>query len=90
MKSPFPLVEVIWLDAITDPQGWEDVETMEAVAAAEVLTVGFLVKESASAWLVASTVCEEKTCNSRITIPKGMVKSLRYLRGKPKASDATT
>lgn len=91
MKAPFPLVEVIWLDAASDPQGWEAVETMAEVAAEEVWTVGFLVKESANALLIASSVCKEKTCNSRMTIPRGMVKSMRYLRGKPKAvvSDAS-
>lgn len=84
MKSPFPLVEILWDDAATDPQGWEHPGERTDVLVDRVLTVGFLVKESEAGLLVASTVCEEGSCNSRITIPRKMIASIRYLRGGPR------
>ena len=82
----YPLIEVMWDDAATDAQGWEDPDELDGVKVDRVMTVGFLVKESEAGLLIASTVCAEDTCNSRITIPRKMVVSIRYLRGKPKAS----
>jgi len=81
MKAPFPVVEVIWEDAASDVQGWES----EAEVSIDiVMTIGFLIAESPAGLLIASTACEEKTHNSRMTIPRTMVKSMKYLRGKPK------
>ena len=82
MKYPFPVVEVTWLDAGTS-HGWEDEAELEAKPF-EVMTVGFLIRDLPDCVMIASTACPEKTCNSRITIPRGMVKDMRYLHGKPK------
>ncbi len=81
MKYPFPLVEITWVDAGTG-HGWEQAEELEATAF-EVVTVGFLVRESKDALVIASTVCPEKTCNSRITVPTGMVRTRRVLKDAP-------
>lgn len=81
MKYPFPLVEITWVDAGTG-HGWEQAEELDPTPF-EVCTVGFLVRESAAGLVIASTVCPEKTCNSRITIPLGMVKERRVLKAAP-------
>ncbi len=88
MKAPFPIVEVVWLDASTDGQGWE-AETDAVVKIPVVMTIGFLIKETEDGLLVASTACEEKTTNARIVIPRGMLKSMKYVRGKPKTAAET-
>lgn len=77
-KQPFPIVQVIWTDAETS-QGWEHMDE-EKPTVPEVVTVGFLVKESDSVVLVASTIGHDRSHNSRISIPKGMIKSVTVLR----------
>jgi hypothetical protein len=82
MKAPFPVVEVVWEDAASDAQGWEvEVEVKIDI----VMTIGFLIAESPAGLVIASTACDERSHNSRMTIPRTMVKSIKYLRGKPKA-----
>jgi len=82
MKYPFPVVEITWLDAGTS-HGWESNDEIEAKPFS-VMTIGFLVRDQPDCVMVASTACPEKTCNGRITIPRGMVQAIRYLHGKPK------
>lgn len=79
MKYPFPVVEVTWLDAGT-AHGWEGNDEVEAKPF-EVMTVGFLLRDQPDCLMVASTTCADKSSNSRITIPRGMVLSLRVLKG---------
>lgn len=83
MKYPFPVVEVIWLDA-ESTQGWEDEDESDHEIP-EVMTIGFLIHKSDAGITVAATACKERTTNNRLKIPAGMVKSIRYLRGAPKA-----
>lgn len=70
-KYPFPLVEVQWKDAQTT-HGWES-EDEHVFEVPVVTTIGFLIKENEDGLVIASTVGSDKTHNSRITIPKGMV-----------------
>lgn len=72
----YPLVEILWDDAEVTNH-WED--NSETVVN-EVLctTVGFLVKETDTHLVIASTYAEDLT-NARIQIPKGMVKTRKAL-----------
>lgn len=76
MKYPYPLVEVLWIDAYTD-HGWEDeVEIREE----EVVTVGFLISQNDKGLCIASSTGEDGSHNARIVIPGGMVKKVRTLK----------
>lgn len=77
-KLPFPLVRVDWIDAETS-QGWEHLDE-EKPTVPEVVTVGFLIKETEDVLLVASTIGHDRSHNSRIGIPKGMVKGVTVLK----------
>lgn len=77
-KYPFPLVEVNWLDAQTS-HGWEDKDEIDSEVPV-VTTIGFLLKETEDSVVIASTIGQDKTHNSRILIPIGMIKEKRILR----------
>lgn len=77
-KLPYPLVKVEWLDAETT-FGWES-EGENKPTVPVVTTVGFLIVDTEELISIASTIGQDKTHNSRINIPKGMVKSFFVLR----------
>lgn len=66
----YPLVEVLWDDAEVD-SGW--VETPDKLEPSIATTVGFLVKETKSHILVASSY-DDARINGTIQIPKKMIK----------------
>lgn len=77
-KYPYPLVEVYWTDAETD-SGWEHPGEKNPTVPL-VVTVGFLVNETDQLVSIASTTGEDRAHNSRIQIPKGMIKEMRILK----------
>ena len=84
----FSLIEIHWDDAATD-HGWEhsdDVAAVENIA----ITIGWLVKENDKHLVIASTVCDDGSCNGRINIPKGMVVKRKVLRGIKPPSTVTS
>lgn len=72
-----PLVEIQWIDAETD-HGWEEDHEVE-VELPIAVTIGFLVRETDDAFLIASTYSGTST-NARIKIPKGMIKEYKLLK----------
>lgn len=76
-KFPYPLVLVEWKDAQTS-HGWEEETELESTLP-NIITVGFLLLETSDAFLICSTVGMDKTSNSRLLIPKGMVTSSKLL-----------
>lgn len=91
-KIPYPLVEILWLDATTHNQ-WIDIEDIQKEVGVDLTTtIGFLVKEDNTAYYVASTIHECMT-NAQITLPKGMVQSVRFGRfveNRKKKPDGTS
>ena len=73
-KYKHPLVEITWVDAETD-HGWEETSESDAVLPITT-TIGFLIRETDDAYLVASTISETSS-NGRIKVPKGMVKEIK-------------
>ena len=81
------LVIVEWVDAHTG-HGWERDDEADGEGSI-VYTVGFLVRSTRQAVTVASTTDRKGSNNSRITIPRGMVKAIRRTAvrgGRPKIS----
>ena len=77
-KYPYPLVKVKWFDAETN-SGWESKNEKKPTVPL-ITTVGFLIVKTKKLVLIASTVSKDLCHNSRIKIPRGMVKSLTVLR----------
>jgi len=75
----YPLVELQWLDAVTH-NGWLDLDELQKEnSPSHTITVAFLVKEDDKALYLASTYHDVET-NAQITVPKGMVLSLKILK----------
>ena len=75
-KYKHPLVEVLWIDAETT-HGWEESKEADIILP-EATTVGFLIRETEDAYLIASTYSDTSS-NGRIKIPKGMAKSYKVI-----------
>ncbi len=72
----YKLVKVRWVDAETG-DGWEHIDELECEAPV-VTTIGYLVKETPTAVMVASTIDKDHSmCNARIVIPRGMVLEIK-------------
>lgn len=94
-RPPYPLIEVVWDDAASNSETW--VLLGEVSEPEQVLTVGYLVKETERAIVIANSVSNEEvheeTVGNTITIPKGFLVSRRFVRletVKPKAKRKKT
>jgi len=75
----YPIVEVRWLDAL-ELGGWtehKDVTNKPMPSR----TVGYLIREADDALTVAGLVNANHVALA-VTIPRGMVTSVRYLKGR--------
>lgn len=73
----YPLVEILWIDAESGDTEWTTPEEID-VDLPEVTSIGFLVKETDTTFVIASTISQDHI-NGQFKIPKGMVKSKRVL-----------
>jgi len=87
---PYPLVAIVWDDAASNSSTW--VLPSEIAGPEQVITVGFLVKETDTYITVAGSVANEaienETVGNTMTIPKGMIVARRELRLTPARSKA--
>ncbi|MGZ6199172.1 MAG: hypothetical protein ACXWNL_16170 [Vulcanimicrobiaceae bacterium] len=79
---PYLFVEIVWDDAASNSETWV---TTDAIAGPEqVITRGWLVKETdkyvAIAGSVANEAIENETVGNTMTIPLGMIVSRRELK----------
>jgi hypothetical protein len=79
---PYPFVEIVWDDAASNSATW--IEPSDITGPKQVITRGWLVKETDKAVSVAGSVANEvienETVGNTMTIPKGMIVSRRELR----------
>jgi hypothetical protein len=79
-KLLVPLVSIVWDDADAHAEWENELEETEDY----VHSVGFLIKETKSAYSIAHSVYmdgDKLTWNGRFRIPKGMCKSFTVLVG---------
>lgn len=79
---PYPFIEIVWDDASSNSETWV---TADAIAAPEqVITRGWLVKETETFVSIAGSVAneslEEDYVGNTMTIPKGMIVARRELK----------
>lgn len=81
-KPPYKFVEIVWDDAASNSETW--VTASEITGPEQVITRGWLIRDEAKYVAVASSVSnedlEEDHVGNTITIPRGMVVSMRELR----------
>ena len=79
-EIPTAFVEILWDDADADNSWDNEIDDEENL----VHTVGFLIKETKTAYYVAHTVYidanHKLNWNSRIRIPKGMIRSYKIIK----------
>lgn len=97
-KPPYKFVEVVWEDAASNSETW--VTAKEITAPEEVITRGWLIRDEPKYVAIASSVSnedlEEDHVGNTLTIPRGMIMTMRELRlttaivkvKKPKAPTA--
>jgi hypothetical protein len=78
VKIPYDLVMVVWDDAAGLRDGW--VAKHEEIEPYICISVGFLVRDNGTHYVIAQDVGEDGSHNGRTQIPEGMVKSIRILR----------
>jgi hypothetical protein len=74
--SDFPLKEVTWLDAVALSQWMAAGAVQEPIRA---VTIGYVLHEDETYIQLAGTVATDGEYNQSMTIPKGMVLSIKEL-----------
>lgn len=81
MTAPVRLVRIVWHDAYHVGAGtWLDPDDVE-LAPCECVTVALLIRESATALLLAHTVQEDGNATGAFVIPRASVVSVETLAG---------
>ena len=78
-----PMVRVTWMDAMDGETGWQELETIMKWNLATCVDVGWLVKNTEQTVVVMGSWCvdpDDKNGGRYITIPKGWVKKIEYLK----------
>jgi hypothetical protein len=76
MKTP-PLVRIEWNDACGATTAWQ-----EGVHIAACVTVGFLISKDKREIILAHTQAEDGSFGGRFAIPRGFIKSFRYVKSR--------
>lgn len=79
-KQHYDLLEVLWDDAAGLRHGWMD--RTEEPKPQMVVSVGFLIVDTADHIIIAQDVDDDGGHNGRTQIPRGMVKHIKVLRRK--------
>lgn len=69
------LVQINWIDAVTDNHGWRPLADIRAMKPSACKSVGWIVKQTKAAITIVSCL-GEGDCDGDITIPMGMVKQI--------------
>ena len=78
-----PMVRDTWMDAMDGETGWQERETIMKGNLATCVDVGWLVKNTPQTVVVMGSWCvapDDKNGGRYITIPKGWVKKIEYLK----------
>ena len=78
-----PMVRVTWMDAMDGETGWQELETIMRGDLATCVDVGWMVKNTSQTVVVMGSWCvdpDDKNGGRYITIPKGWVKKIEYLK----------
>lgn len=81
-EQHYPLVEVVWDDALGMRHGWREKGDVEDTDESIVISVGFLLSKTKDHITLAMDADGDGGHNGRSRIPAGMVKSIRTLRKK--------
>lgn len=77
--AEYPVVEVLWLDASSlGGEHWIGVSDLIDFKPAKSLSVGYLVEDRKN-YITLLGMVNDSTVGHALTLPKGMIKEIRYL-----------
>lgn len=74
-KKGFPVVEVLWDDALAKALDWESEVTYEVMPTT---SIGYLIHEDDQSVTIVGIINETHVAHG-LTLPRGMIKHLRHL-----------
>ena len=75
----YVIVEVLWIDAVANAiTEWMDIDDLQEVQPCETLSVGYLITDHPE-WLTIIALMNDSTGGHAITIPRGMILTVRAL-----------
>jgi hypothetical protein len=75
------LVQVDWLDAVTDDAGWKKISDVQTQRPPLCKSVGWILKETKGHVTIAATIHGDD-CDGDVTIPRGMIRKIIELGAK--------
>lgn len=73
MNSKYRLLKVTWLDACSLPAGWKSVKKAKKSKPAEIVSVGYLVKERKRSITLVSSLTDDGDCDGDVVIPRDWI-----------------
>ena len=67
------LVQITWLDAMSDESGWKTIASVQGNRPPVVRSVGWVVKRTKAHVTLAASIIEDH-CDGDVTIPIGMIR----------------
>ena len=84
----YPLVEVVWEDAVTDLAGWHSLEDLLKVEPTLISSIGYLLLDDVAGYLILIGACsgtdDDWEGGGRQIIPRAMVRAVRRLKDEGK------
>lgn len=84
MKKLYPLAVIHWIDAAR-LRGWQHIEEIEHAKPSEIVTIGFLVRETKAHVSISDSCSVEGSVSDPLSIPKGCILSRGRLKTPPQA-----
>ena len=94
LKYPdcWPMVRVVWMDAMDGETGWVALSKLRNAKLATCVDIGWMIRNDETTVTIMGSWCldpeevkeEDKEGGRYITIPKGWVKSIIYLKEEEK------
>ena len=82
-KKDLNLVQVEWLDAMSDDNTWQDLKELQEQKLRPVTSVGYIIKEDNDSVILVSSFDEESQCGGGgVVIPTNCITKKTILKGQ--------
>lgn len=83
IKKDLSLVEIEWIDAVSDDNSWQDLTELQEQKLRPVTSVGYLLKEDSKSTIIVSSFDEESQCGGGgVVIPTNCIIKKTILKGQ--------
>lgn len=78
---PYPIEEIIWLDAQSSMENWFIEEIKEKLEPIQSKSIGYLIHETKTYIILGFLMFSDEMCKHHQLIPKGMILKRNKIRG---------